>query len=267
MLGMTTSTSDRIAAGAAAVLLLAAPAALAAESGDSASPNETGWHIYSPIYVWAAGLKGTTATLPGLPAGEVDMSFADSLSSLKDLDGALVATVIARKDRLLLVVDVNWMRLSPSQSVPFQGDAVDLNLFSETVTLMGTAGYRIVDDPGLSVDVLAGAKYWYMNNTVSVNPAVITPDKVGRREKWFDGVVGGQVKVRLTDDVFVSALGFAGAGGSRFYGDIYSGVTYQINPKWDVFAGYRALRVKHESDGFLYDVTQQGPLFGFAGKF
>lgn len=261
------STFAGVVAGAAAVFLLGALPALAAEPGDPSLRNEPGWQIYSPIYVWAAGVKGTTATLPGVPAGDVDMSFSDSLSSLKDLDGALVATVFARKDRLLAVVDLNWMRLSPTQSVPFDGDTVELGFFSETVTLMGTVGYRLVAGPELSIDAFGGAKLWYMNNSVSVDPAVVTPDKVGRRETWVDGVVGGQVKYSLTDDFFVDALGFVGAGGSRFYGDIYAGGTYRINPKWDVFAGYRALRVKRKNDGFLYDITQQGPLFGVAARF
>ena len=261
------STIAGVVAGAAAVFLLSALPARAAEPSDPSLWNEPGWHIYSPIYVWAAGVRGSTATLPGLPAGDVDMSFSDSLSSLKDLDGGLVATVFARKDRLLTVVDLNWMRLSPTQSVPFNGDAVELKFFSETFTLMGVVGYRLVDDPAFSVDALAGAKLWYMNNSVSVNPEVVTPDKVARRETWVDGVVGGQVIYRLTDDFSVNALGFVGAGGSKFYGDIYAGATYRINQKWDVFAGYRALRVKRENDGFLYDITQQGPLVGVAARF
>jgi hypothetical protein len=263
----TETTLDRVVTAAAAIFLLGAFPSFAADPSDPSSQNEPGWHFYSPVYVWAASVKGTTATLPGVPASDVDMSFSDSLSSLKDLDGALVATGIARKDRLLFVVDLNWMRLSPAQSVPFDGNTVELKFFSETFTLMATVGYRLVDDPSFSIDAFAGAKVWYMDTSASVHPAVITPNKLERTETWVDGVLGGQIKYGLTDDFFVDALGFVGAGGSQFYGDIYAGVGYRINPKWDVFAGYRALRVKHENDGFLYDITQQGPLFGVAAKF
>lgn len=261
------TTLDGVVAAAAAVFLLGAFPTFAADPSDPSSQNEPGWHFYSPVYVWAAGVKGTTATLPGVPASDVDMSFSDSLSSLKDLDGALVATVFARKDRLILVADLNWARLSPTQSVPFDGDTVDLKFFSETFTLMGTVGYRLVDDPSYSIDALGGAKLWYMDNSASVKPAVVTPNKVERTETWVDGVVGGQITYNLTDDFFVDVLGFVGAGGSQFYGDIYAGIGYWINPKWQVFAGYRALRVERENDGFLYDVTQQGPLLGVGARF
>jgi hypothetical protein len=205
--------------------------------------------------------------LPGFPAGDVDLSFSDSLSALKDLDGALMATVFAKKDRLLLVADLGWTRLSPTQSVPFNGDTLELKFFSETLTLMGAVGYRLVDDSGVFIDAFAGAKLWYMDNSASVDAAVVTPNTVERKETWVDGVVGVHITLNVTDDFFVDAMGTVGAGGSKFYGDTYGGVGYRINEKWDVFGGYRAMRVKRENGWFLYDVTQTGPVFGFAAKF
>ena len=175
--------------------------------------------------------------------------------------------MVAHKDRLLLLVDLSWSRLSPTQSATYKGDPIELKFSSEAFTLMGAVGYRLVNDPSVVIDAYAGAKYWYMDNSASVEPAVVTPSSIGRTETWVDGVVGGQVKYNLTDQVYVNALGFVGAGGSKFYGDIYGGVGYRINQKWEVFAGYRALRVKRENDWFLYDVTQYGPLFGFAARF
>lgn len=254
-------------AATAAALLIGASSSLAADLGDSSSQNEPEWQFYTPVFLWAAGVKGTTSTLPGVPASDVDMSFSDSLSALKDLDGALMATVFAKKDRLLLVADLGWTRLSPSQSVPLNGDTFKLKFFSETFTLMGAVGYRLMDDPGVLVDAFAGAKLWYMDNSASIEPAVVTPNRAGRKETWVDGVVGVHIKLNVTDDFFVDAMGTVGAGGSKFYGDTYGGVGYRINEKWDVFAGYRAMRVKHENDWFLYDITQTGPVIGVAAKF
>ena len=232
----------------------------------SSSEKEPGWQFYLPSYLWAAGAKGKTSTLPGFPATDIDANFFDSLRSFKDLDGALVATVFARNDRFLLIADLNWMKLSPTQSGAFNGDPIKLKFFSETVTFMGAVGYRLVDNSRFIIDTYVGAKLWYMDNSASVQPAVVMPNKVERKETWVDGVVGGQLRFNLSEHFFVNALSWVGGGGSKLYGDIYAGVGYQINDKWDVFAGYRALHVEHAKDWFLYDMTQYGPLLGVAAK-
>ena len=232
----------------------------------SSSEEEPSWRFYLPSYLWAAGATGKTSTLPGFPASDVDVDFFDSLRSFKDLDGALVATVFARNDRFLLIADLNWMKLSPTESGAFNGVPIKLGFFSETVTFMGAVGYRLVDNPRVIIDTYAGAKLWYMDNSASVQPAVVTPNKVERKETWVDGVVGGQLRFNVADHIFVNALSWVGGGGSKLYGDIYAGVGYQINDKWDIFAGYRALHVEHTNGWFLYDMTQYGPLLGVAAK-
>ncbi len=251
----------------AAMYLIGASPSLAADVSDPSSQTDSGWQIYWPTYLWVAGVNGTTRTLPPLPASEVDVSFSDSVDALKDLEAGLISTVFAHNDRLLLMGDINWMRLSPDQSVTLDNQPVKLKFFSESFTLMSAVGYRLVDDENFIVDAYVGAKLWYMDNSAEVKPAVVTPNKVDHQDTWVDGVVGGQIRSNITDHVFVSAVGFVGAGGSKFFGDVYGGVGYQFNEKWEAFAGYRAMRVERENGSFLYDITQHGPLFGVAVKF
>ena len=125
----------------------------------SSSEKEPGWQFYLPSYIWAAGAKGKTSTLPETPASDVDINFIDSLRSFKDLDGALVATMFARiNDGFLPIADLNWMKLSPTQSADFNGVPIKLGFFSETVTFMGAAGYRLVDNSRFIIDTYVGAK-------------------------------------------------------------------------------------------------------------
>lgn len=251
----------------AGLCLAGASSSFAADVTDPASQPQDGWHIYWPTYLWAAGSNGTARTLPPLPEAEVDVSFSDSIEALKDLEAGLITTVFAHNDRLLLMADFNWMRLSPIQDVDLGGVPGELKFFSETLTLMGAAGYRLVDEEGLIVDAYVGAKYWYMDNSAEVKPAILQQNHVEEAQSWVDGVVGGQVRADITDRVFVSAIGFAGTGGSKFFGDAYGGVGYQFSEKWDAFAGYRAMHVEREDGDFSYDVTQHGPLLGVAVKF
>lgn len=250
-----------------ALLMSTASVSLAADVSDTAPQPQDGWHIYWPTYLWAVGSNGTARTLPPLPEAEVDVSFSDSLEALKDLEAGLITTVYAHNDRLLLMADVNWIRLSPIQDVDLAGTPAELKFFSETLTLMGAVGYRLVDENGLIVDAYIGARYWYMDNSAEIKPEILPVNHVEETQSWVDGVVGGQVRADFTDRVFVNAIGFAGTGGSKFYGDAYGGIGYQFSEKWDAFVGYRAMHVERENGDFSYDVTQHGPLLGVAVKF
>jgi hypothetical protein len=234
---------------------------------DGPAAPVSGWEVYWPTYLWAAGMNGTARTLPPLPAADVDISFGDSLEALKDLDAGLITTVFVNNGRFRLLGDVNWMRFSPEQKITFGGNSAKISTFSETLTLMGMVGYRLVDEERLALDVYVGAKYWYMDNSAKVKPALVTPNSIEKQHDWIDGVIGAEIISNLTDQVYVSAIAFAGTGGSKFYGDLYGGVGYRFNKKYDVFAGYRVMRENHEDGDFSYDIVQHGPLLGFGVKF
>ena len=109
--------------------LIGASSSPAAEAADpllpaSSTHADSGWHLYWPTYLWAAGLKGTTRTLPQLPASKVDMSFADTLDLIKDVEGALVTTVYAHKGVSWLMLDLSWTRVSPSETANVAGTTV-----------------------------------------------------------------------------------------------------------------------------------------------
>jgi len=254
------------------ILLIGASSSPAAEVAGpllpaSSSNADSGWHFYWPTYLWAAGVTGTTRTLPQLPASKVDMSFTDTLDLIKDVEGALVTTVYAHKGRFLLMLDLSWTRVSPSQTANVAGTTVSVESDSDSLAILSGVGYRLVDNPKAIVDVYLGVKVWSMDNTLSVDAPPVITAKLSKAETWVDGLVGGQIRSNITDRVFASAIGFAGTGGSKFIGDLYAGVGYQFNKKWDAFVGYRVQHVDYENGSFLYDITQQGPLLGVAAKF
>lgn len=234
-------------------------------SGDS--PTESGWQIYWPTYLWAAGADGTARTLPPLPKANVDLSFGDSLESMKDLDAGLITSMFVSNGRFRMLGDVSWMRLSPEDKFKVGDTTAKLSTFSESLSLMGLVGYRVVDDPRLSLDLYGGAKYWYMNNTAKLKPALVSPNHVEAQQNWVDAVIGTEVLSSLTDHLYVTVIAFAGTGGSKYYGDIYGGFGYRFNAKYDAFAGYRAMTVDREHGDFSYNVTQHGPLIGVGVKF
>lgn len=250
-----------------ALSLLSVDPLRAGEVAATGAPADTAWHVSVLGYLWASGVEGKAQTLPPLPPADVDLSFGDSVKALRDLDGGLITTVFARRDRLLLLLDLNWIKLSPSQNLSLSGEVVTLETTSESLTLMPMIGYRLHQDGRTVIDVYGGAKLWRMENSASVAPAVVTPSSAERKETWVDGVVGGQYRLNISDRSYVNAIGFAGAGGSEPYLDLYGGFGYEITGKWEAYLGYRVMQVDRESDQFLYDVTQKGPLVGVAARF
>ena len=48
------------------------------------------WQFQVTPYLWAAGIEGDIATLPGLPEASIDLSFSDVIENFK-IGGMLVA--------------------------------------------------------------------------------------------------------------------------------------------------------------------------------
>jgi opacity protein-like surface antigen len=221
------------------------------------------WTFAASSYLWATGLKGDLRTLPPLPRVSVDLSFGDVL---KNLDGALMTSLEARHGRFILFGDLLLSRVSTERDFTVAGVAGSVGLKSLSFSGMGTVGYRIVDDPNISVDLLGGARVWTVKNTLSLQAAGIGID-YGKTESWVDGVAGGRIKIKLTDALFVSAIGLVGGLSSKLEWDVYGGLGYALDERWNLFAGYRALRVDYHRGNFIYRVTQQGPIMGATYKF
>lgn len=222
------------------------------------------WHFYSAAYLWAASVKGDARVLPPLPTSKVDVGFLDSL---KDVEGGVIATGFARYGRYLAVIDIIGSRSTPSQAVSALGVTGTLSTVSKFLTTMGAVGYRVFDGPQLTIDAYAGGRVWMMENTLTLTAPGLVNAGVNKRQVWADALVGGQIRYEFQNNFYVNTIGFVGAGGAQFEGDIYAGVGYRISDRYDVYAGYRALRVNYEKGPFLYRVTQHGPILGLGIRF
>ena len=58
-----------------------------------------------------------------------------------------------------------------------------------------------------------------------------------------------------------------GAGGAKVDWDVAAALGYRFNDRVSAVAGYRALGVNYDKDGFVFDVVQQGPIMGLVMRF
>lgn len=240
---------------AADITPLMAPAAPVEET-------ESGWQFTFAPYFWMAGLSGDTAQF-GLPTVHIDSSFSDIWSNL---DFAAMATVEARKDRFSVFGDLIYTKLSgDGKARGVFTDTVDVEL--ETFAGLIGVGYTVFEDQNSHLDVVGGARIWSVNTTISFQGGPLDGISRDDRKTWVDGMVGVRGNYFFTPEIYLTGWGLVGAGGADIDWDVGLGLGYRFNDTISAIAGYRALGVNYDNDGFIFDVVQQGPILGLSIRF
>jgi hypothetical protein len=228
-------------------------------------PDAKSWVIDAAFYGWATGLSGSVATLPPLPAVDVNLGFNDLLSHL---DGALMGSVYARQDRFVFFGDLMYAKLSVDKSfaTPF---STTVSMTSTSFIGTGGAGYRVVADPAYSLDLLAGVRLYNVSTDATLRIGGAFSRSGSTNETWVDPMVGAKFSAKIFDSWSLNSWAFAGGfgAGSKFAWDLFGGVGYEFNEKYSLVVGYRGLGVNYSHGDYVYDVVQQGPIVGLKVRF
>lgn len=224
------------------------------------------WSFIVAPYIWAAGLEGTAATLPPLPAIEVDASFQDIL---KNLDmGAMVALEL-RYLKVAGYADIVYTSISGGGATP-QGIFFD-DVEVESEVFIGTFGgaYRVFEGEQGFLDLLAGVRVWSVDTMLKLNGGLLADREIQDNENWIDPVVGIKGRYLLGGGAFLQWLGHVGGTSlsSDSTWDVFGGLGYEFNDTVSAVAGYRHLEVNYEHDGFEFDVEMSGPVIGAVIRF
>jgi hypothetical protein len=263
---------------AATAMMLVAPAVKAADVGVEAAPAEAvipgrEWTFSVAPYFWGAGLAGDVGLFGRDPVA-IDMSFGDIFDNLR-FGGMVVGE--AHNGTWGLLVDVIYVKIEDEESVtrPIAGVPVDLAASVETSSLTATimGEYRVVSQPTATVDLMAGARIWSVDNDIDISLSAGGPPLAAFSgsdgSTWVDPMVGIKGRLDIDASWYVTGWGMVGGFGaaSDVTWDVFGGVGYQWNERLSLVAGYRALGVDYEDDGFVYDVVQQGPVLGAVMRF
>ncbi len=232
-----------------------------AHAGDA----DSGWRYAMSPYLWAAGIKGESGTLPGLPPADVDMSFGDIFDDLK-FAGMLIAT--AQKGRFGFGGDLQYVKTSAGvDAAPPIFD--DGKLTSETFSLSGWGQYALFDDERSNLKLAAGARLWSVDTELKLSGGLVSRVKIKHDETWVDPMLGVIGKTDVSPKFFLQGWGFVGGFGvgSDTMIDLFGGVGYRISDKTSTTIGYRWLKLDYDNDDFLYDVRQQGIVAGMTFRF
>jgi hypothetical protein len=233
----------------------------------SATSEKDNWNFQLAPYAWLAGQQGTLATLPGLPSVDVDIDFYDDI--LGNINGTVMFAGEARKDRFGAALDVSFTNIEVDGST---ANPYFTSVSSRTKTWMVStaAFYRLLATENDFFDLLAGVRYWSVDSKIALRGGSVGERSTDNKEDWYDPIIGAKGLKTFGGSKFftsgVLVIGGFGAG-SDFMWDANINLGYQWTKSISTTIGYRYLDVDYENDGFIYDVSQDGPILGLSWRF
>jgi len=247
------------------------PALFAAQQPPSA------WQFQATVYGWATALDAQTA-VRNLPPVNVNVSFADIL---KDLNGALMGSFLARKGDWLIMTDLVWAALSDDAVVRLPGNrhptlvaispGTKVDFKMRQLIASAAVGYRLpFGGPDLDIYATAGLRFQRMTAEIDALPGLI-PITLSRRgtEQWADPTVGISAHWRINERWFVNFLADVGGFGvgSRLTTQGFTSIGYRWTESISTALGYRAIYTDYRNGGFTYRATQHGVFSSIAYHF
>jgi hypothetical protein len=224
-------------------------------------PEDSGWHFAVSPYLWFPGVHGTVGAL-GRDVS-VHATPGDLLSNFRF---GLMGLVEARYKRVVLPLDLMWVRLGDDNALPFPNLMVEkAKIRADEFLLTPKVGFLLLDQERLKVAALAGFRYWYFGENLKFVPSNLNLNlNFSSSQNWVDPVVGGRIQGSLMPRVIVTIAGDVGGWdtGSHINYQASGFLGFQIKPKVILQVGYRYLAVDYRNGGTRIDLVTSGVTFG-----
>ncbi|MBY3232696.1 hypothetical protein [Rhizobium laguerreae] len=221
------------------------------------------WSFSFSPYFWIAGISGDTAVF-GLPEVHIEESFGDVL---KDIDFGFMGAGEARYGKFSVLTDISYARITSDSATPRGVFADTVDLKQETFSAMLGVGYTILEDQQGHLDVVAGAKLWWTETTISFSGGPLDGASARDEATWVDVLAGFRGVYSITPEVYLTGWGLIGAGGADLDWDVMAGIGYKWKDSISAVAGYRALGVNYSDDSLTNDIVEHGPILGLVFHF
>lgn len=239
------------------ILALAGVTAAPAARGQSGS----GTTVQVTPYIWMPGIGSDFRLGPGGPTFRVDRSVGDVLETS---DAAFFITGLVKTDRLVLVGDLTHSSSSPEGLVPTGNPvlpAVSAEGSLRQTSATALAGYRAVELQHVSLDVLGGARAWWIRAGITVPALAVS---ASAKTSFVDPIFATRINVKPSSGFSLLLYGDIGGFGaaSEVTGQAVVTANLRVARKIWLSGGYRYLHVDHKSGGIRVGATLAGPLLG-----
>jgi hypothetical protein len=225
-------------------------------------PEDSGWHFAVSPYLWFPGVHGTIGAL-----GREVSVHATPGDLLSNFRFGLMGAFEARYKRIVLPLDLMWIRLEDDKALPFPNlMATKAKLTGSELLLTPKIGYRLLNEERIKIDALTGFRYWHFSENLKFVPSNLNLN-FSNSQNLVDPLVGGRVQLGLTPKIVANILGDVGGWGtgSQLEYQVAGVLGYKIKPKWTLEAGYRYLSIDYRNNnrgGTVVYLITSGVIFG-----
>lgn len=274
----TTPGRCRALLGVALGITIAWPAIVAAEP-----PPPRDWQLSLMAYGWAPKIE---ADYDGTIAGQdFERTFSTDFGDVfDDWDIGAGAALNFRYKRFVMLLDGVWVQ--SEEDTRLQG--VDLDGYVTNVVGDGKIGFRVldmptpwaaspttIDSPRWAIDLLAGARYWWVRaDPLDLEGKIAPPYDVQTDVDWVDPIVGGRLILELIPELYLSVVGDVGGfgigNGSELTWMVHPMLNWRPLERVSFHAGYKHLRADGRdgpSTGKSMDFELSGPMVGLGFHF
>lgn len=215
--------------------------------------NSEDWQFMGELYLWYASIGGEVATGNDLDIGADDL--------IDNLNLAFMGNIGTRKDRWGFMIDAIYLNASDSENNDTSIGGVKTNVELTSWIVAPMVGYRVLDSEHISLDVVAGARYLYLDTEVDLrnaDPASASFSISGSDSgsNW-DGIVGLRGDILLSDHWFIPYHFDIGTGDSDFTWQAFAGLGYHFK-SFDILAGYRYLSWEFDDNTIIGELSVDG---------
>jgi hypothetical protein len=230
--------------------------AFQAANGQTA-PRERGeWEFGAEIYLWGANVDTTS------PSGtSSEIRFTDLAENLEL--GFMVAFG-ARRDKWSVLADVIYLDVDDNVEDDLLPGVQLKSLGIKGWIINTVGGYRLLDTGRLNLDVIAGARYLWLEVPTTIRFSAPLPpgsEKNSPSEGFLDGIVGVRGHLQFGDRWYGTYHADVGTGDSDSTWQGLLSVGYRFE-RLDAVAGYRYLDWSFDDDEPLKDLNLSGAFAG-----
>jgi hypothetical protein len=239
-----------------ALLAAATPAGGGAAAAAASTAPEGDWHFAVSPYLWVPWVYGDI----GVNSNNLHF-YATPDELFSHFRFGLLGLVDTRYKRIVMPLDLIWMRLGDDRALPLTPNGTVANIKLDMFILTPKVGYRVIDTKMIKIDALAGFRYWHVGQNLQFTTNTLN---FSGSQNWVDPLVGGRILGNLSPKVEVAIGGDVGGWGTGSQLDYSVGgfLGYRIKPSVALQVGYRYMAVDYTNGNKLLNLIISGPLIG-----
>jgi hypothetical protein len=224
--------------------------------GPASASVESNWHLTIAPYLWIPWVYGSV----GANGNNVHF-YATPDELFSHFRFGLLGLVDTRYKRVVLPLDMIWLRLGADRALPLSPNGTVANVKLDMFILTPKVGYRAIDTKMIKIDALAGFRYWHVGQNLQFTTNTLN---FSGSQNWVDPLVGGRILGSLSPKVEIAIGGDVGGWGTGSQLDYSVGgfLGYRIKPSVAMQVGYRYMAVDYTNGNKLLNLIISGPLIG-----